>query len=94
LDNKKSYPYPLGEHGCGVKAKELFMMRQSGKKKRSKEEITLELLNSSLRQAEAILVRTVLEETDWNISQAARELHIPRGTLYSKMQKHDIQRPT
>ena len=69
-------------------------MPDSHKKEKSKEEITLELLNSSLRQAEAILVRTVLEETDWNISKAARELHIPRGTLYSKMQKHDIQRPT
>ncbi|HUT71897.1 MAG TPA: helix-turn-helix domain-containing protein [Desulfatiglandales bacterium] len=69
-------------------------MPHSCKKKKSKEEISLGLLNSSLRQAEAILVRMVLEETDWNISQAARELHIPRGTLYSKMQKHDIQRPT
>jgi transcriptional regulator of acetoin/glycerol metabolism len=69
-------------------------MPHSLKKEKSKEEITLGLLNSSLRQAEAILVRTVLEETNWNISQAARELHIPRGTLYSKMQKHDIHRPT
>jgi len=69
-------------------------MPHSLKKEKSKEEITLELLNSSLRQAEAILVGMVLEETDWNISQAARELHIPRGTLYSKMQKHDIKRPT
>ena len=69
-------------------------MRDTGKKKRSKEEITLELLNSSLRHAESILVRTVLEEMDWNISRAARELHISRGTLYSKMQRHDIQRPT
>jgi transcriptional regulator of acetoin/glycerol metabolism len=68
-------------------------MRDTGKKKRSKEEITLELFNGSLRHAEGILVRTVLEEMDWNISRAARELHIPRGTLYSKMQKHDIQRP-
>jgi transcriptional regulator of acetoin/glycerol metabolism len=74
--------------------KELFIMRDTGKKKRSKEKITLELFNSSLRHAEGILVRTVLEEMDWNISRAARELHIPRGTLYSKMQKHDIQRPT
>ena len=69
-------------------------MPHTRKKKKTKEEITLGLLNSSLREAEAILVRVVLEETDWNISQAARELHIPRGTLYSKMQKHDIQRPT
>ena len=69
-------------------------MPHTRKKKKTKEEITLDLLNSSLREAEAILVRVVLEETDWNISQAARELHIPRGTLYSKMQKHDIQRPT
>jgi transcriptional regulator of acetoin/glycerol metabolism len=77
-----------------LKQKELFIMCDTGKKKRSKEEITLELLNGSLRHAEGILVRTVLEEMDWNISRAARELHIPRGTLYSKMQKHDIQRPT
>ena len=69
-------------------------MRNTAKKKKSKEEITLELLDTSLRHAESILVRTVLEEMDWNISRAARELHIPRGTLYSKMQKHAIQRPT
>jgi hypothetical protein len=74
--------------------KELFTMRDMGKKKRSREKTTLELFNSSLRHAEGILVRMVLEEMDWNISRAARELHIPRGTLYSKMQKHAIQRPT
>jgi len=69
-------------------------MSHTRTKKEPKEEISIGLLNSSLRQAEAILVRMVLEETDWNISQAAKELHIPRATLYSKMQKHAIQRPT
>jgi two-component system NtrC family response regulator/two-component system response regulator HydG len=34
-----------------------------------------------------------LGETNWNLKQAARELDIARGTLYSKMKKYGIERP-
>jgi transcriptional regulator of acetoin/glycerol metabolism len=63
------------------------------KPKRAKEEVMLELIDRSLHQAEAILIRKVLEETNWNLHRAARELDIPRGSLYSKMKKHNIRRP-
>jgi DNA-binding NtrC family response regulator len=54
------------------------------------EVFSLSLPSHSLAQAEAILIRKVLEEKEWNLSQAAEELDIARGTLYSKMQKYGI----
>ncbi len=35
-----------------------------------------------------------LEKTDWNISKAARLLGISRWTMYRKLQKYNISRPT
>lgn len=60
---------------------------------RAKEEIILELTDRSLPKAEATLIHKVLQETNWNLKQAARELEIARGTLYSKIRKHNIKRP-
>jgi two-component system NtrC family response regulator/two-component system response regulator HydG len=56
-------------------------------------EFSLRLPSRSLPLAEETLIRKVLEETNWNLKQAARELDIARGTLYSKMKKYDIERP-
>jgi DNA-binding NtrC family response regulator len=56
-------------------------------------ETTLYLPSKSLPGAEATLIRMVLEETNWNLKRAARELDIARGTLYSKMKKHNIKKP-
>jgi len=56
-------------------------------------EFTLRLPSRSLPLAEETLIRKVLEETNWNLKQAARELDIARGTLYSKMKKYGIERP-
>lgn len=55
--------------------------------------LTLSLSSSSLPDAEATLIRKVLEETDWNLKQASDMLDIARGTLYSKMKKYGIERP-
>jgi DNA-binding NtrC family response regulator len=54
---------------------------------------SLSLPSHSLAQTEAILIRKVLAEKDWNLSQAAEELDIARGTLYSKMQRYGITKP-
>ncbi len=54
---------------------------------------SLSLPSQSLAQAEATLIRKVLEEKEWNLSQAADALDIARGTLYSKMQKYGINKP-
>ncbi len=46
----------------------------------------------SLAEAEAVHIHRVLQESDWNISRAARLLQIDRVTLYNKMKKYDLRR--
>ncbi len=60
-----------------------------------RKEITLELTDHSLSNVEAALINEVLRATGWNLKRAARRLEIARGTLYSKIKKHNIsRRPT
>jgi DNA-binding NtrC family response regulator len=56
-------------------------------------EFTLRLSSRSLPLVESTLIRKVLEETNWNLRQAAKELDIARGTLYSKMKRYMIEKP-
>ena len=58
-----------------------------------KEQFVVTLSSSSLPDAEATLIREVLEETDWNLKQASEMLDIARGTLYSRMKKYGIEKP-
>ncbi|MCJ7603736.1 MAG: sigma-54 dependent transcriptional regulator [Desulfobulbaceae bacterium] len=58
-----------------------------------KGEFSLTLSSSSMSDAESVLICKVLEDTGWNLQQAARHLHIARGTLYSKMKKYSIEKP-
>lgn len=46
----------------------------------------------SLKAMEKMHIERVLDLTDWNISQAARELEVDRQTLYNKMTKYDIRK--
>jgi len=55
--------------------------------------LVLQLPSKSLHLAEKTLIRTVLLENNWNLKQAAKELEIARGTLYSKMSKYGIEKP-
>ena len=57
-----------------------------------KKGFTLVLSSRSLPLAEATMIQKVLEETNWNLKQAAKELDIARGTLYSKMKKYGIEK--
>lgn len=66
---------------------------QEFKKSSQTKDFTLSLFSRSLPLAEATLIRKVLEETNWNLKQAAKELDIARGTLYSKMEKYGIEKP-
>jgi transcriptional regulator of acetoin/glycerol metabolism len=68
------------------------IMSTSRRKKDAKRDIILKFTGRSLWHAEALLIHKVLMETNWNLHQAARELQIPRSTLYSKMKKHNIKR--
>ena len=51
-----------------------------------------EQLPKSLKAMEKIHIERIIEEADWNISRAARELDIDRQTLYNKIEKYEIKR--
>jgi len=46
----------------------------------------------SLKSMEKAHINRILEQVNWNISQAARELEIDRQTLYNKIEKYGIER--
>ena len=52
----------------------------------------LKLSSSSLPEIEAEVIRKVLEERHWNLSQTAEALGIARGTLYSKIKHYNIKK--
>ncbi len=52
----------------------------------------ISLPSKSLWEVESYLIKSVLGETDWNLKKAAQILQISRTTLYSKINKHKIQR--
>lgn len=58
-----------------------------------KKAFTLNLSSWSLPRAEEMIIRKALAETNGNLKQAASELNIARGTLYSKMKRYGIQKP-
>ena len=47
----------------------------------------------TLREVEIAHVRSILNETQWNISKSAEILGIDRSTLYDKMKRFDIHKP-
>ena len=63
------------------------------RKTTQKKSFTLGLSSRSLSLAESTMIRKILEETNWNLKQAAKELEIARGTLYGKMKKYGIDPP-
>ncbi|MBA3030452.1 MAG: sigma-54-dependent Fis family transcriptional regulator [Desulfobacteraceae bacterium] len=56
-------------------------------------EFSLTFTSTSLPKAEESLIRRVIEMNNGNLKQAASDLDIARGTLYSKMQKYGIEKP-
>jgi len=50
--------------------------------------------HGTLMENEIILLKDVLEDCNWNIKKAARHLGIGRNTLYVKLKKYKINRPT
>jgi len=51
-----------------------------------------ENLPKSLKILEQMHIERILNECDWNISRAARELDIDRQTLYNKIQKYSMSK--
>jgi len=47
---------------------------------------------SSLAESERTLILRVLREANWNKHEAARRLQVSRSTLYSKIQRYDLEK--
>ncbi|MEE4352403.1 MAG: sigma-54 dependent transcriptional regulator [Desulfatiglans sp.] len=58
----------------------------------SKKDLGTSTLPSSLKMMEKMHIERILEESEWNISRAARQLEIDRQTLYNKIDKYEIQK--
>jgi DNA-binding NtrC family response regulator len=58
----------------------------------TRKELVPEALPRSLKLMEKVHIQRILDENDWNISQAARELDIDRQTLYNKIQKYGLKK--
>jgi len=46
----------------------------------------------SLAEVEQVHVERILEQTEWNVSQAAKILGVDRATLYNKIKKYGLSR--
>ena len=57
-------------------------------------EISLSAPTKTLADVEATLIKNVLEENNWNLKKAAAALDIARGTLYGKMERYSIVKPS
>jgi two-component system, NtrC family, nitrogen regulation response regulator NtrX len=52
-----------------------------------------ESLDGFKDEAEKIFLTVKLREHDWNVSETARAISLPRSNLYKKMEKHGIRAP-
>jgi len=58
----------------------------------SRERLSTDPYPKSLKIMEKMHIERILEESEWNVSRAARALDIDRQTLYNKMEKYQIKR--
>jgi len=58
----------------------------------SKREVRPEGFPKSLKMMEKLHIEKILEDDNWNISRAARDLAIDRQTLYNKIQRYGIRK--
>jgi transcriptional regulator of acetoin/glycerol metabolism len=48
----------------------------------------------TLREVEIAHLQSILNETQWNVSKSAEILGIDRSTLYDKIKRYDLRKPT
>ncbi len=60
----------------------------------SRNDFLLTLHDSNIASAEELLIRAILAEKNGHLTQAAQALGISRGTLYSKMVRYGINKPS
>ena len=54
--------------------------------------MALETLNEFKEAAEKAFIAEKLRDYDWNISEAARRMGMPRSNLYKKIERHGLER--
>ena len=54
--------------------------------------MALETLSEFKDAAEKAFIAGKLREHDWNVSEAARRMGMPRSNLYKKIERHGLQR--
>ena len=54
--------------------------------------LVLETLNEFKEAAEKAFIAGKLRDHDWNVSEAARRMGMPRSNLYKKIERHGLQR--
>ncbi len=53
-----------------------------------------QIRESSVRDVEKLFVEEALKRNDWNISRAARDVHMLRSNFQALMKKHGVKRPS
>ena len=54
--------------------------------------MALETLNEFKEAAEKAFIAGKLRDYDWNVSEAARRMGMPRSNLYKKIERHGLER--
>ena len=54
--------------------------------------MSLETLNEFKEAAEKAFIAEKLRDYDWNVSEAARRMGMPRSNLYKKIERHGLER--
>jgi DNA-binding NtrC family response regulator len=75
-----------------VISRELFPPQLNHLKTQVKEAVSLSV--TTLAEAESALIKQALVESNWNLKLAAEALDIARGTLYGKIEKYHLHKPT
>ena len=54
--------------------------------------LTTDTFGDFKEQAELVYITHKLRENDWNVSETARQIDMPRSNLYKKIEKYGLNR--